>query len=150
MNTRNPLTRWRQRATMDAHRAEPAHPAKGTTMTDSDTMKSYRLDRDGEIPIEFTGVLLGEASSAAPGKTAWTVHRIYRTEKGRYVAATWRGKHSGLDMGRIVAVDRPEQIPDGLRQTRKGLSYQTKVALDAMEAAAAVDPAIAAAVIERV
>lgn len=117
----------------------------------TDTAARYRLARKGELPLDFTGTLLADVSSEAPDKPAWTVHHIYRTETGRYVVATWRGKPSGLDMPYIVVVDTAEEIPAALRQERRGgLSYQTNVGLAAMEMAAKADPAVAAAVIERV
>lgn len=42
---------------------------------------------DGEREVQFTGVLLGEASSFRRGKSRWSEIKIFRTRGGNYIVA---------------------------------------------------------------
>lgn len=70
-------------------------------MTDTER---YRIERDGDRDLEFTGSLLGEGSHGTGGNSGYscdwnrgTTVRIYRTEGGHYICAVrqwsqWQGE----------------------------------------------------------
>jgi len=53
-------------------------------------MEHFIIDNDESANIEFDGVLIGSASSRDAMRRAarWTVHKLYRTQGGSFVAQT--------------------------------------------------------------
>jgi len=66
-----------------------------------DEMQEFKLERDGEKTLAFTGELLAEVSSRTySGETQnrWTEIKLYRTKAGVLVVqevgnTTWQGEH---------------------------------------------------------
>lgn len=61
-------------------------------------MHSVRIERNGDIPLEFSGEELGYATSESPGKKRWFEVTIYRTSTDRYVV-------HGVGMSRVAGED---------------------------------------------
>lgn len=63
-------------------------------------MKTYRIDRTGEIPLAFTGELVGQADgqwAAGREQSRWHDLRLYHTAGGQYVLhaeyhTLWQGE----------------------------------------------------------
>lgn len=118
----------------------------------------FRIPRNGDVDLVFTGTLLVERSSHQAGADYWTEIRVYRTGSGKYVAEMV-GK-SGLgdpDRRNVTVVDDPAALRDALKRRRRAAGetsarpmYLTDFARDALALAAKADPAIAAALQERI
>lgn len=114
-------------------------------------MTTYRIERDGELDLSFDGELLADLSSRdSDEQDRWTEIRIYRTTTGKYVTevigrSVMDGEHDRID---VQVHHRAEDVPDGLRRTRK--NYLTKLVLDALDDAATQDPALRAANVENI
>jgi hypothetical protein len=61
-------------------------------------MHSIRIERNGDVPLEFSGEELGYATSESPGKHRWFEVTIYRTATDRYVV-------HGVGMSRLPGED---------------------------------------------
>ena len=58
---------------------------------------SYKIRRDGERALAFSGRIIGQGSDWTHNSTRWTTVTIYRTESGRVVAKVhdrtqWQGE----------------------------------------------------------
>jgi EXLDI family protein len=58
---------------------------------------NYKIRRDGERALAFTGRIIGSADDKDHNSTRWTTVTIYRTESGRVVAKVhdrtqWQGE----------------------------------------------------------
>ncbi len=117
-------------------------------------MDTFRLERttNRDRDLTFTGVKLADQTSHTPGKAQWTELRLYRTDTGRYVIqAVGRSELPGqVDRHTVTVVDNPEAMVAAMRQTGDAGPYLTIIALDALDEAAATDPAVAAVTEERV
>ena len=111
------------------------------------------IDRDGDLPIRFTGELLAEADSFEPAKLRWTEIALYRTSSGRYVL-----HEEGLSKidgeadrsSAFVADDANELIDKLYRINAQGKRYITRMAQDLIAQAAIRDSEIAAACVVEV
>lgn len=116
----------------------------------------FRVQRNDNVALVFTGVLLAEVSShepTGPRSQRWSETRIYRTLSGKYVAervgrTVMRNEHDR----RLVQVhDDPAMIRTALERPRdNGVMYLTDMDYEAIETAAAVDPALNVALEERI
>lgn len=122
---------------------------------DNDTeMKSYRLHRENDIDLLFTGRELANVSSRDPNAAAfprWTEIRIYRTESGKYVVeqvgrSTVRNE---VDRVTIKVANTAAEVPIALRR-RDEVEYLTYLALDALDLAASTDDELAQAMVEKI
>lgn len=116
-------------------------------------MDTFCIERTGDRPLRFTGQKLADQSSRAKGKQEWTEVRFYRTDTGCYVAETvGRSARPGrIDRRSATVSYDPEAMVASLRHTSpEGVTYLTNLVLAALDEAAATDPAIAAALVERV
>lgn len=94
--------------------------------------------KDGERTVEFTGVLLGRSSSAAPGKTRWAEISIYRTVGGKYiVAGVGRTTEDGeVDRHWTQVCERPDGVIERLYLLDQNDSrYLPRVSRNALEQA---------------
>ena len=58
---------------------------------------SYKIRRDGERALAFTGRIIGQADDKSHNSTRWTTVTIYRTSSGRIVVEVedrtqWQGE----------------------------------------------------------
>lgn len=116
-------------------------------------MDTFCIERSGDRPLRFTGEKLADQTSYVKGKPEWTEVRFYRTATGRYVTETvGRSARPGrIDRCATTVSDDPEAMVASLRRINdEGTSYLTHIALAALDEAAAIDPAVEAALVERV
>ncbi len=116
-------------------------------------MEKHTIKRDGLPPIAFTGELIGAGDNRVQdGNRAnrWIEINIYRTQAGKFVASVerftcWQGEN-----GDRSAISRAtaDEIIDWLRGPDG--SVLGAVSQEAVEKAAKVEPAFAAAWIETV
>ena len=121
-------------------------------------MTHFVIERAGDVDLAFDGECLIDVSSRKPGQDYWTEIRIYRTDSGKYVS-----EHVGCsalgerDRRNVQVVDDPAQLREALKRRKKAPgetvakpAYLTDFALSVLEDAADIDPAIAAALEERI
>ena len=114
-------------------------------------MEKYRVERDGQTDLQFTGVCLADASNRAvdgPASNRWTEIRIYRTEAGRYVTSVvgvscWQG-----ETNRYTAdvCDNAADVVIALEQD----GWLSGVAKDVLAQAAQTDDAFRDVIVETV
>ena len=117
-------------------------------------MPTYRLRRQAQVDLVFDGVRLAARSSrTSPDQTEWTEVRLYRTDSGRYVGEPI-GRSTDpaeKDMLTVRIVDDVKDVAGTLERGRPDTRlYLTDMALDVLDEAAEVDPAIAEAAAERI
>lgn len=108
-------------------------------------MTEMTIDRDGDLPIRFTGELIAEVDSHEPGKLRWTELSAYRTSKGAYVL-----HEEGLTdvegeadrSSAIVSEDAAAFVASLYKVNDSGRPYITRLAQDLLTSAAQTDPAI--------
>jgi hypothetical protein len=118
----------------------------------------FRIPRNGDVDLSFTGTLLVERSSHKEGADYWTEIRVWRTDSGKYVAEmVGKSALGDPDRRNVTVVDDPAELRDALKRRRRGAGeasakpmYLTDFARDALALAARVDPAVAAALQERI
>lgn len=114
-------------------------------------MQSFTIQRHNDVPLEFEGELLAAVTSERQGSTRWTEIRLYKSSTNRYVVETiGMSKVPGDDIRRNVrVVDNAQDIKRALYR-KDAIAYLTHMALDLLTIAAEKDPAIAAALPERI
>lgn len=120
-------------------------------------MSTFRLPRHSDVDLEFEGELLAEASTRRPDKVRWQDVLLYRTESGRWIVQRI-GRSSvprETDLSDVTVCDSPEQVRLALSDTERDdhggqRRYLTWTAEKALRAAAAADPGLGEALIERV
>jgi hypothetical protein len=98
--------------------------------------------------LRFTGVMLGQATSAAPDKTRWAEIAIFRVESGKYVVAgVGRSTADGeTDRFWFQVCDGPQGVIKRLHMTDDdGLAYLPAVSARAISQACVADAGLAAA-----
>jgi hypothetical protein len=113
-------------------------------------MTSYRLQRAGDVDLEFEAHLLSDYSSREDGSQRWTEVRIYQLLSGSGWVTETVGKSAikgETDRIRVVVCRTPTEVRDSLRR-REG-EYIINAALDALETAAHFDVRLAPATVER-
>lgn len=109
------------------------------------TDEQHVIERDGDMPLRFTGTQIASASSHEPGKDRWTELTLYRTTTGRYVL-----HEEGLsdvdgeeDRSTGYAADDAATLIAGLYKVNaRGKRYLTRTALTLIEDAAGVDDGV--------
>jgi len=94
-----------------------------------------RLERDGDIPLSFSGELIGEASNRTirgDRQNRWTEVEIYRTAKANWVAhiigrSCWDGE---VDRHSVVVAVNPLDLVEGLRDDDGYLGGVSREALE--------------------
>lgn len=117
-------------------------------------IENFRIPRDGDVDLAFSGELIGFGTSEEPGRDRWFEVRIYRTEAGKYVIAgtgvsllpherdrNWAYVH-GNAQAVVEALYRED--PD------TGVRFLTNTARDALEEASIVDPSFIGAMTEEI
>lgn len=114
-------------------------------------MQTYKIQRNNDVDLEFTGDLLSHVSSEEFGSTRWTTISIWRTENNRYVVQTIGHSKVPGEIQRITTkiADTPEQVKIALRR-QDTIEYLTHLALDALEVAGETDERIASILVERI
>jgi len=105
-------------------------------------MNHYRIDRTNDIPLEFNGELLAEASSQGHGQEGrWTEYRVFRTSTGRYVVECV-GRTTILHETDRVAADVAETANDLPAVLRAHRRYLTHLAREVLTSAHSKDNSI--------
>lgn len=117
-------------------------------------MPTFRLRRHGQVDLVFEGDLLAARSSrTSPDQSEWTEVRLYRTDKGVYVGETV-GRSSDPDKKDMLTVRVANDVKHVASTLERGRPetrvYLTDMALDVLDEAARLDPAIAEAAAERI
>lgn len=116
-------------------------------------MNHFRLQRHGDLWLEFSGELIGDATSDDGDKERWQHLRLYRTDKGGYILE--RLGESRIP-GEITMRNVDEYAGAGAvrhqlkRKRDDGTKYFTIVALELLDQAAKVDDAFKEATAERI
>lgn len=118
-------------------------------------MTTFHVPRTDNVELVIDGELLADISSYEAGSTHWTECRIYRTDTGRYVTEmVGRTIIEGqYDRPSVNVYDDPARIREGFlrpRVHRPDVFYLTDLAIEAMQEAAKIDPAVSATLIERI
>lgn len=114
-------------------------------------MTEFRVPRHNNLDLVFEGELLGFVSSQERGSTRWSELRLYKTENNRYVVEQV-GKSAipgEVDKINVRIADNPEEVKRALRR-KDNIEYFTLLALDLLAVAAEKDPALSAAMTERI
>lgn len=112
-------------------------------------MEAFTLNRTGQPPLKFKGVLLGEGTDKTHNSTRWNWVYIYRTAGGKYIAyikavTQWEGESTYLK-GQSLATAK--DVIDYLQNEEGNLGEASQ---DAVENAAVDDEGIKAAWAENV
>lgn len=117
-------------------------------------MEPFRIERQTDIPLEFTGDKLVDLHSRDDERQErWQEIRIYRTNTGKYVTelvgqSTVRGERA---FRTVKVVDNPAAVRQALKREKAGREFLNDLALEALEEAGKQDKALAAAnVAERI
>lgn len=116
-------------------------------------MNTFRLQRHGELWLEFQGELIAEATSDDGEKTRWQTVRLYRTDKGVYVLERLGESRAPgeVTMRNVDELRSAGAVRHRLERKRDdGSKYLTIVALELLDAAADVDVAFVAATAQRI
>lgn len=121
-------------------------------------METYRVPRNGDVDLVFTGECLVDMSGEQPDKDYWTEIRIWRTNSGKYVAEmVGKSALGDPDRRNVTVVEDPADLRDALKRRRRGPGeksakpvYLTDFARQALTIAATVDPAVGAALQETI
>jgi hypothetical protein len=111
----------------------------------------FRLHRENDVDIAFTGTLLADVSSRIDSAERWTEIRIYRTDSNKYVVEQV-GKsivEDEVDRRKVHIVRTPDCIRKVLRR-KDEVEYLTKTAQRALRIAGYNDIAIAQTLVERI
>lgn len=131
-------------------------------------MTTFRLERDGNLPLEFTGELLTEQTTRfdRPGKQSrvqwderngrprWSELRIYRTASDKWVLEMVGHTtiEDELTFRSVRVCDDPSIIPSQLRALTDTSANKPfpEFVLDALDEAAQADPRLVGALVEKV
>lgn len=120
-------------------------------------MTEYRVERFENLALIFKGDLLAERSSYSDGTFRWLETRIYRTDSGQYITEMVGRSNVPTEDDKITVrvYDRAAHVRLGFLRTRtsgrhKGEKYLTVQAELTIEDAASKDPALLAALTERI
>jgi hypothetical protein len=118
----------------------------------------YRIPRPRDVDLVFDGECLVDVSNRRDGADYWTEIRIFRTGTGKYVAEmVGKSALGDPDRRNITVVDDPAELREALKRRRRAKGeesakpvYLTHFARDALIEAARRDPAVSAALEERI
>lgn len=114
---------------------------------------NFTIERHADVPLEFEGELLANLSTReSDTQTHWTEMRVFKTTSGKYVTetvgcTTVRGQHPLI---KVDVCEDAQEVRVALTRTENGRKYLTDLALEAIEVAAAIDPALQGALTERI
>lgn len=113
---------------------------------------TFTIERHADVPLTFDGEVLASLSTHKPTATHWTELRIYKTESGKYVTesigcTTVHGQHPLIT---VHVCDNAQAVRYALQQYDGGRKYMTDLALEAIEMAARIEPALSDALTERI
>jgi len=98
-------------------------------MTAKHDYQPQRVPREGDLDIEFDGVLVATSRYSVDGDR-WTECDLFRTKGGHFVVATRFGSESRASMRRIASIcDEPEEVVEALRNRDGGLGQAAKEVL---------------------
>lgn len=105
-------------------------------------MKTLRIQRDGDLDLQFRGELIGSGLTWRHQNTRGTDIRIWRTESGRYVVGShrwsqWQGESSRFD---AAVCDDGAAVLAWLRADSGDGEYLGPLSLEAWEEACSTDP----------
>ena len=116
--------------------------------------ENFRIPRDGDVDLAFTGDLIGFGTSEELGRDRWFEVRIYKTEGGTYVAAgtgvsllpTERDRHWAY------VCETAQDVVESLyrEDPNTNVRFLTNTARDALEEAALADPTFTSAMTEEI
>lgn len=117
-------------------------------------MQTYELERDGDVPVRFTGELVSWASSRS-GQTQkrWQELELYKTSGGAYVFnRVGYSDHPGeVDYHFVVSDHAPREIVKAMYHVDDdGIRFLTRLARDFLDDAAAKLPEFRAFVSEEI
>ncbi len=125
-----------------------------TSHTKEGNVPQFRIVRKGLTDLVFNGQKLADETSDDTGKLRWAEIRIYRTDSGKYVVEQLGMSRVPGDITKIDVriVDTAPEVVEALRRKKKTSTGPviTHIALDALDAAGALDPAIADASVEQI
>lgn len=133
---------------------EQQNQAKTTTTTT--TTKKYRIERDGDRPLRFNGVKIGEGESGSGGTSGYECDwnrgvkvSIYRTTGGNYIVrryywSQWQGEE---DSSEAVLCHSPAELLAALRDDDGTIR---RAEAEALSAAEDEDEGIATIAVEQV
>ena len=110
--------------------------------------EQHVIERDGDMPLRFSGTAVGTASSYEPGKDRWTELTLYRTTSEKYVLHEEGMTDVDGEEDRSTgwaADDAAALIASLYKENARGKRYLTRTAIGLIESAAERDDAIAAA-----
>ena len=122
----------------------------------TDKSKRFKVSRDGDKDLSFTGVLISSSSDfeyQGPQNSRWSEIRIYRTDSGKYVVAQvyrtqWQGEE---DSHRADVCESAAAVLELLSwEDEDGNSGISNMAKGALEAAAENDSAFEGITLEEV
>lgn len=120
-------------------------------------MTEYTVPRHHDVALVFTGELLADQTSRGPGDTRWLETRVYRTDTGKYVTEMvgCTTVHGESDKRTVQVHTDPATVRSGFLRIRtsgrfKGETYLTQQAEDTIREAAEKEPALGAALVERI
>lgn len=111
-------------------------------------MTEITIDRDGDLPIRFSGELIAEVDSNQQGKLRWTQLSAYRTSTGKYVLheeGLTEVAGEGDRSSAIVSEDAGKFVVSLYKVNDAGRPYITRLAQDLLVKMAEVDDKVAAA-----
>lgn len=108
-------------------------------------MTHFRVERQTDIPLEFTGELLADVNSRdEPDQPRWQEIRIYKTDSGKYVTEVV-GQTIVPDERVFITVnvlDNAADVRQALKRRKAGREFLNDMAFDALDEAGRHDPAI--------
>lgn len=116
-------------------------------------MDEFRVERQTDIPLRFTGELLADLSSRDdPGQPRWQEIRIYRTNTGKYVTEVvgQTTVRSERVFRTVTVLDNAGDVRHALKRKKGGREFLNDMAFEALEEAGKIDPAIGKSILEEV
>lgn len=116
--------------------------------------ESFRIPRDGDVDLAFSGELIGFGTSEEPGRDRWFEVRVYRTEGGTYVVAGTGVSllPSERDRNWAYVCETAQDAVDALyrEDPNTGVRFLTNTARDALDEASLVDSSFRGAMTEEI
>lgn len=119
----------------------------------------YRLQRPGQVDLEFEGELLADESTQGDSRGArqvdhsrWSEVRIYRLDSGEGWVTELMGKSSRkgeVDRPRVTVCKTPGEVKTSLYRKPGVMDYLINAAVDALDEAAEKDPRLKTITTER-
>lgn len=114
---------------------------------------NFTVERHADVPLEFAGTILADLTTREDeSQTHWTELRLFKTDSGKYVVesvgcTTVPGQHPLI---KVDVCDDARAVRFALTRHDKGRKYMTDLALEAIDVAAQIEPALKDALTERI